>query len=162
MPSKYLRIQIKKWDHLIALNIAYKLKTIESVLPNNSPMQARKSRMRISNWWVQEGPGRIKSKNSMNNSPKLKRIGVEKLVNGALVIPLLETSKHIKENDGGSVLLATDGVDSNVWRSARNIAGVRVLPAEELNAWDLLRHRKLVVTVAAMDQLLGRVSAAAV
>jgi large subunit ribosomal protein L4 len=56
----------------------------------------------------------------------------------------------------GSVLLATDGVDANLWRSARNIAGVRVLPAGDLNAWDLLRHRKLVVTVAAMDQLLGR------
>jgi len=64
--------------------------------------------------------------------------------------------------DGGSVLLATAGLDSNVWRSARNIAGVRVLPADDLNAWDLLRHRKLVVTVAAMDQLLGRTAAAAV
>ncbi len=64
--------------------------------------------------------------------------------------------------DGGSVLLATDGHDADVWRSARNVAGVKVLPAGDLNAWDLLRHRNLVVTVAAMDQLLGRVSAAAV
>ena len=61
---------------------------------------------------------------------------------------------------GETVLLATDGVDANLWRSARNIKGVRVLPAGDLNAWDLLRHRNLVVTVAAMDQLLGRTSAA--
>ena len=61
--------------------------------------------------------------------------------------------------DGASVLLATNGVDANVWRSARNISGVRVLPATDLNAWDLLRHRNLVVTVAAMDQLLGRAAA---
>lgn len=61
--------------------------------------------------------------------------------------------------DGASVLLATSGVDANVWRSARNISGVRVLPASDLNAWDLLRHRNLVVTVAAMDQLLGRPAA---
>ena len=61
--------------------------------------------------------------------------------------------------DGASVLLATNGVDANVWRSARNISGVRVLPASDLNAWDLLRHRNLVVTVAAMDQLLGRAAA---
>jgi len=61
--------------------------------------------------------------------------------------------------DGASVLLATNGVDANVWRSARNISGVRVLPAGDLNAWDLLRHRNLVVTVAAMDQLLGRAAA---
>lgn len=60
----------------------------------------------------------------------------------------------------GTVLLATDGVDANLWRSARNIDGVRVLPAGDLNAWDLLRHRNLVVTVAAMDQLLGRTAAA--
>lgn len=61
---------------------------------------------------------------------------------------------------GGTVLLATDGVDANLWRSARNIEGVRVLPAGDLNVWDLLRHRNLVVTVAAMDQLLGRSAAA--
>jgi large subunit ribosomal protein L4 len=64
--------------------------------------------------------------------------------------------------DGGSVLLATEALDANVWRSARNISGVKVLPASDLNAWELLRHRNLVMTVAAMDQLLGRVSAAAV
>ena len=61
--------------------------------------------------------------------------------------------------DGASVLLATNGVDANVWRSARNISGVRVLPASDLNAWDLLRHHNLVVTVAAMDQLLSRAAA---
>jgi len=64
--------------------------------------------------------------------------------------------------DGVSVLLATEALDANVWRSARNISGVKVLPASDLNAWELLRHRNLVMTVAAMDQLLGRVSAAAV
>ena len=63
--------------------------------------------------------------------------------------------------NGATVLLATDGVDANVWRSARNIPGVRVLPAGDLNAWDLLRYRHLVVTVAAMDRLLGREAAAA-
>ncbi|MCH2202402.1 MAG: 50S ribosomal protein L4 [Fuerstiella sp.] len=60
---------------------------------------------------------------------------------------------------GTSVLLATDCLDPNLWRSARNIQDVRVMPAADLNAWDLLRHRNLVVTVAAMDQLLGRSSA---
>ena len=60
---------------------------------------------------------------------------------------------------GSSVLLATDGVDAMLWRSARNIEGVRVLPAGDLNSWEVLRHRNLVVTVAAMDQLLGRSSA---
>lgn len=56
----------------------------------------------------------------------------------------------------GSVLISTDGVDQNVYRSARNIQGVQVLPAADLNAYALLRNRQLVVTVSAMDSLLGR------
>lgn len=60
---------------------------------------------------------------------------------------------------GKSVLLASDRVDENLWRSARNIEGCRVLPASDLTAWDLLRYRNLVLTVAAMDQLLGRSAA---
>jgi len=57
---------------------------------------------------------------------------------------------------GKTVLLVTEGVDSNVWKSARNIHGVSVLPASDLNAYSLLRQRHLVITVAEMDRLLGR------
>jgi large subunit ribosomal protein L4 len=57
---------------------------------------------------------------------------------------------------GKSVLLATEGVDQNVWRSARNIDGVMVLPGTDLNAYSLLRQRHLVITVGEMDRLLGR------
>ena len=63
---------------------------------------------------------------------------------------------------GESVLLATDGLDGNVRRSARNIENVQVLPASDLNAWVLLRNRRLVVTVAALDCLLSRSAAAVV
>lgn len=59
---------------------------------------------------------------------------------------------------GSSVLLATEGVDRNVYRSARNIAGVSVMPGTELNAYDLLRQRNLVITVGEMDRILGRES----
>lgn len=59
---------------------------------------------------------------------------------------------------GSSVLLATEGLDRNVYRSARNIAGVSVMPATELNAYDLLRQRNLVITVGEMDRILGRES----
>lgn len=61
---------------------------------------------------------------------------------------------------GQSVLVATNGLEANVWLSGRNIEGVHVLPAGDLNAWLLLRQRNLVITVAAMDALLGRTSAA--
>lgn len=55
-----------------------------------------------------------------------------------------------------TVLIATEGLDQNVFKSARNIAGVQVLPASDLNAYALLRNRNFIVTVSAMDQLLGR------
>jgi large subunit ribosomal protein L4 len=57
---------------------------------------------------------------------------------------------------GKSVLLTTEGVNTNVWKSARNIKGVMVLPGTDLNAYALLRQRHLVITVAEMDRLLGR------
>ena len=61
---------------------------------------------------------------------------------------------------GQSVLLATNGRDANVWLSGRNIEGVQVLPASDLNARVLLCQRNLVVTVAALDALLGKSPAA--
>lgn len=57
---------------------------------------------------------------------------------------------------GKTVLLATDGLNQNVWRSARNIQGVMVLPGSDLNAFSLLRQRHLVITVGEMNRILGR------
>lgn len=59
--------------------------------------------------------------------------------------------------DGQSVLLATEGLNQNVWKSARNIEGVEVMPGADLNAYSLLRQRNLVITVGELDRLLGRV-----
>lgn len=63
---------------------------------------------------------------------------------------------------GTSVLIVTDGVDRNVYKSGRNIDGVQVLPASDLNAYVLLRNRNFVVTVPAMNAILGRGVAASV
>lgn len=63
---------------------------------------------------------------------------------------------------GGSVLIATDGLQPVVWKSARNISGVQVLPVADLNAYALLRNRSLVISVSAMDSILGRPVAASV
>ncbi len=57
---------------------------------------------------------------------------------------------------GKSVLLTTEGLNTNVWKSARNIKGVEILPGSDLNAYTLLRQRHLVITVGEMDRLLGR------
>ncbi len=53
----------------------------------------------------------------------------------------------------GSLLVTTAGHDQNVYRSARNIAGVSVLPAGDLNALSILSSRRMLVTKAALDSL---------
>lgn len=54
---------------------------------------------------------------------------------------------------GKSCLISTAGVDKNVFLSARNIAGMQVLPARELHAYAVLRPKKLVLTKEALDEL---------
>lgn len=55
-----------------------------------------------------------------------------------------------------SCLLAINEHDPVVWKSARNIAKVQVSPASDLNAYDILHQRQMVLTKAALDRLLGR------
>jgi large subunit ribosomal protein L4 len=55
--------------------------------------------------------------------------------------------------DKQGCLLAIRENDSLVWKSARNIPTLRVSPARELNAYDLLHQKRLVVTREAMDLL---------
>lgn len=54
---------------------------------------------------------------------------------------------------GQTSLLATEGYSPVVYKSARNIDGVSVLPVSDLNAYEVLRPKCLVVTRAAMDKL---------
>lgn len=58
--------------------------------------------------------------------------------------------------DNEALLLATEGHDVNVYKSARNICGVTVSPAAELNALSLLSVRRVLVTKAALDGLKNR------
>ncbi|GIX04440.1 MAG: 50S ribosomal protein L4 [Planctomycetaceae bacterium] len=54
---------------------------------------------------------------------------------------------------GQTCLVAIDQYDPVVWKSARNIPGVGVSPATDLNAYELLRHKRLLVTTGALDRL---------
>lgn len=59
-----------------------------------------------------------------------------------------------------TVLLGTNGYDANVYRSARNIDGVQVLPVTEFNCYTVLKQKRLVLTRAALEALAqaGRVA----
>jgi large subunit ribosomal protein L4 len=61
---------------------------------------------------------------------------------------------HLDYKQGDSVLVTTEKYDANVYKSARNIAGVSVAPAGELNALNVLSSRRLLVTKAALDALV--------
>lgn len=63
--------------------------------------------------------------------------------------------------DGATLLLATEQHDPHVYRSARNIAGVTVSPVSDLNAYSVLRPRKLLMTKAALDAIKKRAEPAA-
>jgi len=61
---------------------------------------------------------------------------------------------------GQSVLIVIGDEHEKLERSARNIKGVGVIRAGGLNVYDLLRHKQLVLTKDALDQLEARLGAA--
>ena len=55
-------------------------------------------------------------------------------------------------NVSGSVLLVGDGADPEVLRSARNVPKLTMMPAFQLNTVDLLKHRRIVMTLNAVRE----------
>ena len=55
-----------------------------------------------------------------------------------------------------SCLLAIESYDANVWKSARNIPTLAVSPAADLNAYDVLHKKTLVVTKGALDRIRSK------
>lgn len=54
------------------------------------------------------------------------------------------------------LLLVLPEKEEAVCRSARNIPGVTVLPVEGLNVYDVLRHKNLAMTQAAIEKIVAR------
>jgi large subunit ribosomal protein L4 len=74
---------------------------------------------------------------------KAIKIGTRATEAGEKPVTLLDTT----------VLIGTAGLDANVYKSARNIEGVKVLPAAEFNCYTILKQKRLVLTRAALDAL---------
>ncbi len=68
-----------------------------------------------------------------------------------LVVAILDKLK-IQEK----TLLLISQLDANILRAARNLAHLEVKLAANANAFDVLKSRKLVVTKAALEQLIKR------
>jgi len=58
--------------------------------------------------------------------------------------------------EGRSILIGLPGADPILYRSARNIEGVAVAPVAELNTYDILKQRYLVLTREALAALKER------
>jgi large subunit ribosomal protein L4 len=52
-----------------------------------------------------------------------------------------------------SCLLTIESHDPNVWKSARNIPKLSVSPASDLNAYDVLHQKTILVTKGALDKI---------
>ncbi len=53
----------------------------------------------------------------------------------------------------GTALIVTPQLDRMVYRTARNIPGTRITPADMLNVLDVLKHRYLLMPVAAVRRI---------
>jgi large subunit ribosomal protein L4 len=55
--------------------------------------------------------------------------------------------------DVKKTLIITAESDENVYKSARNIKGVHVIPANNINVYDLLKYDKLIMTKEAVSKI---------
>ncbi len=60
-----------------------------------------------------------------------------------------------------SLLIVVDQYDLNLYKSARNLPRVNILPVSDLNAYAVLRPKQLLVTKAAMDAFVANATAKA-
>jgi large subunit ribosomal protein L4 len=61
--------------------------------------------------------------------------------------------------DGTTCLIGLPAYDTTIYKSARNLPNVEVLPASEFNAYTVLRQKRLVLTRAALDVLREKAKA---
>jgi large subunit ribosomal protein L4 len=72
--------------------------------------------------------------------------------------PMAAILKALKLN-GTTCLIGTAGLDNHVYKSARNIDGVDVMPASQLNAYAVLKPKRLLLTRQALEELRQKAKA---
>jgi large subunit ribosomal protein L4 len=89
------------------------------------------------------------------------------LSNNVVVVDQLEFEKprtrdfvavlgNLKILSTGSCLVTISDYDNNLYRSARNVPRIAVMPVAELNAGDICNHKKLLFTKEAFLSLLNK------
>ena len=72
--------------------------------------------------------------------------------------PKTKVFKHILNTLGvkGRALIVLDSMDRNVVLASRNIQGVEVVPAKDVNTYQLVRHQNVLVSESALTVLRNR------
>ena len=64
-----------------------------------------------------------------------------------------EMVKMLSAFNAGKTLIVTAESNENIYKSARNIQGVEVLPVNNLNVYDILKYEKFIVTKDAVSKI---------
>ena len=59
----------------------------------------------------------------------------------------------------GTVLVAVESYNVDLYKSFRNIEGVRILPVAEINAYEVLRPKQILMTKGALEKFVASVPA---
>jgi large subunit ribosomal protein L4 len=59
----------------------------------------------------------------------------------------------------GSVLVAVESYNVDLYKSFRNIEGARILPVAEINAYEVLRPKRVLMTKEALEKFVASVPA---
>ncbi len=60
--------------------------------------------------------------------------------------------------DGVTTLFAISEYNENIYKSVRNVASANVKPIKEVNALDILKPKRMLITKAALDAFRGKVA----
>ncbi|ACA43637.1 50S ribosomal protein L4 [Clostridium botulinum] len=64
-----------------------------------------------------------------------------------------EVVKMLNSFDAKKTLIITNNAEENVYKSARNIEGVQIIPVNNINVYDLLKYDKVVITKDAVSKI---------
>lgn len=104
---------------------------------------------------------------SMSIPKKMRRVAIKSALsskvadNNIVVLESLELAvpktkemlAMLNAFEAKKTLIVTAEVNENVYKSARNIEGVAVMPVNNINVYDLLKYEKVIVTQEAVSKI---------
>lgn len=104
---------------------------------------------------------RVSTPKSMRKCAMLSALSSKVLENEMIVLENLELEapktkemiKVLNAFNAKKVLIVTAEVNENVYKSARNIPGISVIPVNNINVYDILKYENLMITKEAVSKI---------